>query len=103
VLLYAVRCFQTYHRYDFLDGVPGADQLSKQCLPFSCLYCGFFPTVLFFDANRKTSVDLRKGFEVPVEEKETVVSIDDVWGGMERAIIQGSEPPSLTLNSMGQA
>ncbi len=40
--------------YDFLHDIPGVPTALRELeFPFFCLCCGMFPSIIFFDANRK--------------------------------------------------
>lgn len=51
-------CSQTDFVYDFLKKY-GAPELADVRFPFFCVLCGFWPLVVYFDGNKKSTSSLR--------------------------------------------
>jgi len=85
-----------------LDDVQGAEALAQTPYPFCCLLCGWAPSILFFDANKKTNVDLRHGWQHTMKEGANQVNIDQFWLDVEQAMVTGKDSSSkIYLNSIG--
>ena len=75
--------FQTVHSYYFLKDI--CPPLAEQEYPMTCLACGFHPSLLYFDANRKTCFSLREksGWSVKPSEAAVEIDIDKYWLDLE--------------------
>lgn len=72
---------QARNTYDFLSGIPGVPPwVLNQVFPHFCVLCGFYPSHVCLDGNRKASFNLKNSDLTKAQDAAgTSVPVAQVW------------------------